>query len=122
MIKISTRLVFIFKNFVIKIPIDKRGYLQGKNEKVIWNKYKGTNLLGVFYWECLGIVCMKKYNVCKTDIPIKVVINLKSNIKEFDLINCDLYNYENWAFDNAKYILIDYGINERISKMYSHLC
>jgi len=38
--KYSTRLVIILKNVVIKIPISRRGYLQGINEKMIWDKYK----------------------------------------------------------------------------------
>ena len=43
--KISTRVVFIFSTFVIKFPISYRGYLQCKNEKKIWDKYKHTGFL-----------------------------------------------------------------------------
>lgn len=120
--KLSTRLIFIFKNFVIKIPIDKRGYLQGKNEKKLWDKYSHTKHLGELYWEKFGIVCMKKYNVCKYRIPLYIVDEIKNDIKELNVKNCDLHNYKNWAIKvtkfHATYVLIDYGINETISKMY----
>ena len=43
--KYSTRLVILLKNIVIKIPLSKRGYLQGLNEKKIWDKYKHLDLL-----------------------------------------------------------------------------
>jgi hypothetical protein len=32
---------------------------------------------------------------------------------------CDLYNKANWGELNGKRYLIDYGINEEISKMYN---
>ena len=116
--KISTRIVFIFKTFVIKIPLDKRGYLQGKNEKELWDKYSHTKYLGELYWEKFGIVCMKKYTVCKIKLPPIVIQNIKTNIKELNIDNCDLNNPKNWAIENNHFVLIDYGINETISKMY----
>ena len=42
MIKYSTRIVLLFKNIVIKIPINRKGYLQGLNENNIWNKYNSN--------------------------------------------------------------------------------
>lgn len=116
-LRYSTRLVFIFKKIVIKIPISYRGYLQCKNEKNIYDKYKNTNLLGKLYFEKFGIICMKRYNVVKK-IEYKNVYNIKSIIKEFDFDNCDLFNPDNWGVENDEYFLIDYGINEDISKMY----
>jgi hypothetical protein len=116
MIKISTRLVFVFKKFVIKIPLSYRGYLQCKNESYIWNKYKNP-ILGELYWFKYGIVCMKKYKIAK-HIPAINVIEIKEIIPELNVELCDLYNYKNWGVYDEKYILIDYGINEQISKMY----
>lgn len=117
-IKVSTRIVLLFKTFVIKIPVSYRGYLQGKNEKIIWDKYKHLGLLGELKWEKLGIVYMKRYE------PVNLVNHLdvfkiKNNIDEMNIINCDLYKTQNWGVDeNGKHILIDYGINEEVSKMY----
>jgi hypothetical protein len=113
MIKYSTRLVFILPKIVFKFPIDRRGYLQGKNEKKLWNKYKATNLLGELIFEFLGIVIMKRYSRISNFTDYDVV-KIKMSIKELDIDNCDLYNPENWA--DGK--LIDYGINEYISKLY----
>lgn len=117
MIKISTRLVFLVFRIAIKIPLSYRGYLQGKNEKKIWLKYKHTKFLGTFYFEFLGIVVMKRYKPTNVT-PHDRVKRIKSIIPEFNFQNCDLYNSENWGIQRSKYYLIDYGINEKISKLY----
>jgi hypothetical protein len=125
MIKYSTRLVFLIGNIVIKIPLSKRGYLQCKNEKKMWNKYKHLNILGKLYWEFFGIICMKKYKSTNVLINenvahdfIDTVVGLKHMIPEFDIDRCDLYRPDNWGIDVDGYVLIDYGINEEISKLY----
>jgi hypothetical protein len=119
MIRISTRVVFIFKNFVIKFPISKRGYLQGKNERFIWNKYKKLNLLVPLKWEKFGIVCQEKCSsVGVNDWSSKNVRLVKNLIPEFDIDNCDLYNRKNWGVYKDSVVLLDYGVNEEISKMY----
>ena len=116
-IKISTRLVFLFRNFVIKIPIDRRGYLQGKNEKKIYFKYKQFNVLCPLIWEKFGIVCQKKCNKID-EIDINTVKKIKKIIPEFNFNNCDLHNFNNWGIYNKRIVLLDYGINKKISKMY----
>jgi hypothetical protein len=116
--KYSTRLVIIFKNFVIKIPISKKGYLQSLNEKYIWDNYNEIVSLAEFKWMRFGIVCQKKYEPVYS-IPKRVVKRLKEKIPEFNFDNCDLYNHENWGIYGKRYILLDYGINENISKLYN---
>lgn len=117
-IKISTRLVFLIGKKVYKFPISRRGYLQCKNEKQIWDKYKNLNVLGEIYWEKFGIVCMKRYYNIDYIKSINV-INVKESIPELNIDRCDLFNYKNWACDEYCNIkLIDYGINEYISKLY----
>ena len=119
MIKISTRLVILLPNIVLKFPLGRRGYLQSKNEKVMWNKYKTTYPLGVLYWEFLGIICMKRYK-STNEIPISSILLVKSIIKEFDIERCDLYNSKNWGTENDLYYLIDYGVNHYISTLYTN--
>lgn len=115
--KYSTRLVIILKNIVIKIPISRRGYLQGLNEKKIWDKYKGIGLLAELKWICMGIVCQKRYDLIKS-IPNQLVNNTKRLIPEFDFDNCDLRSPANWGANGNQYILLDYGINEYIASLY----
>jgi hypothetical protein len=117
MIKISTRLVILLPRVVLKFPLGRRGYLQSKNERLIWDKYKATHSLGVLYWEFLGIVCMKRYKPI-AEVPTTVVVFAKCSIKEFNFDRCDLYNPENWGIENRTYYLIDYGINQYISTLY----
>ena len=125
MIRYSTRLVFLLGKIVIKIPLSKRGYLQCKNEKRMWDKYKHLNILGKLYWEWNGIICMKKYkptniliNEKETHKFIDTVIGVKHMIPEFDIEKCDLYRTDNWGRLGNDYVLIDYGINEEVSKLY----
>ena len=125
MIRYSTRLVFLLGKIVIKIPLSKRGYLQCKNEKKMWDKYKHLNILGKLYWEWNGIICMKKYkptniliNEKETHKFIDTVIGVKHMIPEFDIEKCDLYRTDNWGRLGNDYVLIDYGINEEVSKLY----
>jgi len=117
MIKISTRLVILLPNIVLKFPLSRRGYLQSKNERFIWDKYKTAYSLGVLHWEFLGIVCMKRYKPV-IEIPARVVLFAKSTIKEFNIDRCDLYKPQNWGKENKTYYLIDYGINQYISMLY----
>ena len=116
-IKLSTRLVFLIGKRVYKFPLSKRGYLQCINEKNIWDKYKNTNLIGIMYWMKFGVVCMKRYKSIN-EIELDEIIEIKSTIPELNIERCDLFNYKNWGIENNKYYLIDYGINEEISKLY----
>jgi hypothetical protein len=115
MIRFSSRLVFILPKVVIKIPIDKRGYLQGKNESKLYNKYKHTKLLGELISEFCGVVIMKRYKPLSSKLNKHEVNKVKQTISELNIKNCDLYNQDNWG---EGHILIDYGINEHISKLY----
>jgi len=129
MFRYSTRLVLLLPFIVIKIPFSKRGYLQCKNEKKMWDRYKDFGILGKLYWEWNGIICMKRYKkihtieessfwCSKKNDFIDTVLGIKHIIPEFDIDKCDLYKIENWGISNGDYILIDYGINEEVSNMY----
>jgi hypothetical protein len=117
MIRISTRLVFLIGNRVYKFPLSRRGHLQSKNEKVIWDKYNHLGLLGTFYWRRFGINCMQRYTIVK-EIDPTYIYTIKDEIQELNIERCDLYNHKNWGISNGKYYLIDYGINEYISTLY----
>jgi hypothetical protein len=116
-LKYSTRIVILFDNIVIKIPISKRGYLQGLNEKKIWDKYKDIGCLAELKWMYFGIICQKRYNPVKR-IPNTKVWHIKELIPEFDFDNCDLHNSKNWGMECKNYILLDYGINKQIANLY----
>jgi hypothetical protein len=115
--KYSTRLVILLSNIVIKIPLSRRGYLQGLNEKKIWDKYRNITSLAELKWMFMGVVCQKRYNVAKT-IPNIVVRRNKISMPEFDFPDCDLHNPRNWGVEDNYYILLDYGINKQITNLY----
>lgn len=118
-IKISTRVVTIFNKFVIKFPVSRRGYLQGKNEADLWRRYRHLGMLGKIYFEFCGIVVMKRYEPLNRPILKAYVKGIKMLIPELAVANCDLFNSANWGYDDGCLILIDYGINEQISKLYN---
>jgi len=115
--KYSTRFVIVLNNIVIKIPISRKGYLQGLNEKKIWDKYNNLDLLAELKWEFIGIICQKRYNTTKS-IPFGAVQYTKELMPEFDFDNCDLHNAKNWGVEGKEYILLDYGINKHIASLY----
>lgn len=123
-IKYSTRLVILIAGIVLKFPLSRRGYLQCKNEKRMWVKYKHLNILGELYWEWNGIICMKRYEPTNVLVNqeahrfIDMVLDVKHMIPEFDIDKCDLYKSENWGKSGDDYVLIDYGINNYISGLY----
>jgi hypothetical protein len=103
---------------VIKIPLSRRGYLQGLNEKKIWDKYNNVTSLAELKWMFMGVVCQKKYDTELLVIPNRVVKRIKAKVPEFDFDNCDLHNAKNWGVEDKKYILLDYGINKHIASLY----
>jgi len=115
-IRLSTRLVLLTRKYAVKIPLDKRGWLQGVNEVKLWNKYNSPNLVPVV-WNMGGIVCQKKaykpYNFRSEYVEI-----VKKDIPELNVTRCDLYNPNNWGVYNGRLVLVDYGITEEVSKMY----
>ena len=116
-IKSSTRVVFILHDIVIKIPLSRRGYLQGLNEKKIWDKYGRYGFLAELKWMFMGVVCQKRYEPID-EIPQLEVGKIKKIIPEFNFDNCDLRNPQNWGIEGKTYILLDYGINEYIASLY----
>jgi hypothetical protein len=51
-------------------------------------------------------------------LNINYVKKIKKIVSNFDIDNCDLYKLQNWGMYKGKQVLLDYGIDERISKMY----
>lgn len=116
-IKISTRLVIITKTKVFKIPIDRRGWLQGINEKKVWDTYGQSGLLAPLLWSFGGFVCMER--VLPTSyIPPYLIQQIKDMVPTMNIKNCDLHRLENWGERNGTKVLLDYGIDQRISEMY----
>ena len=60
---------------------------------------------------------MEKYELSDT-LPLDNIIKIKKQISELNIENCDLHVLKNWGVKLDEYYLIDYGINEKISKMY----
>ena len=116
-IKLSTRLVLIGKKKVLKIPFDRRGYLQGKNEKKVWDKYNAFCNLAPLVWSRFGIVVQIRCEPLDV-FDYSYVKKIKKIVSNFDIDNCDLYKLQNWGMYKGKQVLLDYGIDERISKMY----
>ena len=119
-IRLSTRIVFLIGNRVYKIPIDRRGWLQGKNESKLWKIYKDKGILAPLHWEFCGVVCQER---CQPILSLSengknMVRKVKQIIPQLDINNCDLYNPQNWGNLKNRLVLLDYGIDEHIAKLY----
>ena len=87
MIRFSTRVVFILPKVVIKIPIDKRGYLQGKNESALYKKYKNTKMLGRLISEFCGVVIMERYKPLGSKLNEDIVKNIYRDFQQSKIIS-----------------------------------
>lgn len=119
MLRYSTRIVLMGFRKVYKIPISRRGYLQGKQEAKLYRSVNdhGKKFLAKLHWEHMGVVCQERLNPCYYVDPIEVS-NIKFVIPELDIDNCDLNNPLNWGYRGGYKLLLDYGNNSEISKMY----
>lgn len=116
-IKVSTRLVILSKTKAFKIPLDRRGWLQGVNETKVWENHKKSGYLAPLLWSFGGFVCMRRVTPTN-EVPLQLVATIKAAIPALDVANCDLCRLENWGEYMGAHVLLDYGIDERVSKMY----
>lgn len=117
-IRISTRVVLLVGSYAIKIPVDRRGWLQGLNEIYLYDKYACIGQLAPLVWWVGGVVVQRR---CKP-LPVRLVKyyarRIKENIPELNVRLCDLYQPNNWGVYRGKVVLLDYGITEEVSRMY----
>jgi hypothetical protein len=116
-IRTSSRIVILTPSRVYKIPVNLRGWLQGINEQIVWNNFKGTKRLAPLLWSVGGFVCMRRVKTV-TYVPPYIVKEVKQEIPIFAFENCDLWNVENWGTFGHEFVLLDYGINRRVAAMY----
>lgn len=116
-IKISSRVVFLTPRRVYKLPVNRRGWLQGINERAAWDEYKDSGYLAPLLWSLGGIVCMERMRSVQY-VPPYLIMNVKLKIPALNIANCDLWNIENWGVHGNRTVLVDYGISERVAAMY----
>lgn len=116
-IQTSSRVVFITPTRVYKIPVNRRGWLQGLNERKAWERYKDSGRLAPLLWSFGGIVCMVRVTQLKfiAQHHIKAV---KKLIPALNIERCDLHNPANWGYYNNRTVLLDYGIDAQVAAMY----
>lgn len=105
-LKGTMRRVFVFKNIVIKIPLNLKGYLANMNEIYNWYKYKQYKeyLCPIIFHDLLGLMLVMKrvqpvydldeYDISFMDYTIPVFNDIKRN---------------NFGLLNGKLVKIDYG-------------
>ena len=116
-IRTSSRVVFMTPTRVYKIPVSRRGWLQGINERKAWNRYKGSGRLAPLLWSLGGVVCMVRVTEL-TFVAEHHIKALKSLIPALNIERCDLYNTKNWGYHNNRIVLLDYGLNAQVASMY----
>jgi hypothetical protein len=115
--RLSTRFVILFGEWALKIPLSKRGYLQGVNERKTWHAYKQTDLLVPLLWSFCGVVCQSRAFPVSS-IEHEHILKVVDSIPHLNVTKTDLFNSANWGRLNGRVVLLDYGLNERVSNMY----
>lgn len=116
-VRISSRIVILTPNRVYKIPVNRRGWLQGLNERKAWKRYKDTKRLAPLLWGFGGFVCMVRVTEIQF-IAEHHVAALKKLIPALNIQRCDLYNAANWGYYKNRTVLLDYGISAQVAAMY----
>jgi hypothetical protein len=110
--------VILIGKYAIKIPLGVRGILQGYNEDKLYRMYGHTKLLAPLRFFLLGVVVQRRVEPLN-EFSVRYPLRVKRAIPSLDIDNCDLYNRANWGRYRGRIVLLDYGINKRIAKMYS---
>lgn len=116
-VKISTRVVFLIGDVAVKIPVGRRGWIQGWNERKIWAKYAETGLLVPLIGSFGPVILQRRVEEVVHVCPITIA-RVKFQIEEFRFDRCDLWNPANWGRMNGEIVLLDYGIDRRVAGMY----
>ncbi len=115
----STRIVFVFEKFVVKIPrlTKYSSALYGLLSNLQEREYslKHCDLAKVLFGDFLGfIVVMERADAlsCKTTNEIEFAQMLEEKYKNDELKHFMLYDAipENWGHINGRLIKIDYGL------------
>ena len=116
-IRISSRVVILTPQRVYKFPVNRRGWLQGINERAAWDEHKESGYLAPLIWSFGGVVCMQRVRPTQY-VPPQMVLNVKMQIPALNIANCDLWNVANWGEYQNRRVLLDYGISEQVAAMY----
>lgn len=116
-IRISSRIVFLTPTRAYKIPFNRRGWLQGLNERKAWQRYKDTKRLAPLLWGFGGFVCMVRVTEI-TFVAQHQIKALKELIPELNIDRCDLYNPANWGYYKNETVLLDYGLSAEVAALY----
>lgn len=116
-IRISTRLVVLTPRRAYKIPIDRRGWLQGRNERRIWDQYQQTNNLAPLLWSWGGLVCMERVQPLH-ELTDWDRMKVRREVPPLACRNGDLHRVANWGKYQGRTVLLDYGISSRVAAMY----
>lgn len=116
-VRLSTRLVVLTPRHAYKIPLGLRGWLQGLNERKLWDSHGKTGLLAPLEWSVGGLVCMTRVRPVRR-IPDAAVEHFKGIFPVFRFPRCDLYRPANWGRHEGRLVLLDYGVDERVARLY----
>jgi len=117
------RTVIAFSNVVVKIPRNIRGIEQCKAEIFIWKKYKHSRLCPILF--NIGPVILMRRASFPGMVNVKKLENmfrlLTHEVKELLLEKGNPGDFrfkENWGILGDRYVMVDYGLTQKISDKY----
>ena len=115
----ATRIVFVFKNKVVKIPTFKswclflHGLISNINEGEVYNHLKRNDLGKVFYYNKAGLfLIMERVQICDNKECLELLEIITETYKDDELreFMLDDYKTSNWGRrTDGSLIKIDYG-------------
>ncbi len=115
----STRIVFIFKNKVLKVPTIKswclflHGLLSNINEGEVYNSTNRNDLAKVYYYNKLGLfLIMERVTICGNEEAFELLEILEEKYKNDTLRDfiMDDYKTSNWGRrQDGSLVKVDYG-------------
>ena len=115
----STRIVFIFKNKVLKVPTIKswclflHGLLSNINEGEVYNSTNRNDLAKVYYYNKLGLfLIMERVTICSNEEALELLEILEEKYKNDTLRDfiMDDYKTSNWGRrQDGSLVKVDYG-------------
>lgn len=115
----TTRIVFVFKSKVIKIPTIKswclflHGLLSNINEGEVYNNTNRNDLAKVYYYNKLGLfLIMERVSICSNEEALDLLEILEERYQDDTLRDfiMDDYKTSNWGRrQDGTLVKVDYG-------------
>jgi hypothetical protein len=116
----SSRLVLLIGSVAIKLPFNRCGIEQSKQEIKTWEKYKSRPFNRIRKTFGPIIISDRCSKVTREEFPFfdLYVDQLEIEYPELKFEYGDIHNPDNWGWICGELVIVDYGLNLEIEKKF----